>query len=85
VIHSLGIAMRELIVTNDPVLISYTEALLKDQGIEEVVFDRNVSLMEGSIGAFPRRLVVPDELWGKAVDILKAAGLGEWVVRNDSN
>ena len=63
--------MRELIVTNDPVLISYAEALLKDQGIEAVVFDRNISLMEGSIGAFPRRLVVPGELWPKAAEILK--------------
>ncbi|MBS0238310.1 MAG: DUF2007 domain-containing protein [Proteobacteria bacterium] len=74
--------MRELIVTNDPVLISYAEALLKDQGIEAVVFDRNISLMEGSIGAFPRRLVVPGELWPKAAEILKHAGLGEWVAGN---
>ncbi len=76
--------MRELIVTNDPVLVSYAEALLKDQGIEAVVFDRNISLMEGSIGAFPRRLVVPGELWPKAAKILKHAGLGEWVAGNAS-
>lgn len=76
--------MRELIVTNDPVLISYAEALLKDQGIEAVVFDRNISLMEGSIGAFPRRLVVPDDAWAKAAEFLKAAGLGDWVVGNES-
>jgi len=76
--------MRELIVTNDPVLISYAEALLKDQGIEAVVFDRNISLMEGSIGAFPRRLVVPDELWGEAAEIMNAARLGDWVVGNES-
>ena len=76
--------MRELIVTNDPVLISYAEALLKDQGIEAVVFDRNISLMEGSIGAFPRRLVVPGDLWAKAAEILKHAGLGDWVAGNAS-
>lgn len=76
--------MRELIVTNDPVLISYAEALLKDQGIEAVVFDRNISLMEGSIGAFPRRLVVPGELWPRAAEILKHAGLGDWVAGNAS-
>ena len=74
--------MRELIVTNEPVLISYAEALLKDQRIEAMVFDRNMSLMEGSIGAFPRRLVVSDEQWAKAADILRDAGLGEWVVGN---
>lgn len=75
--------MRELVVTNDPVLISYVEALLKDQGIEAVVFDRNISLMEGSIGAFPRRLVIQDELWGRASEILREAGLGDWVAGNE--
>ncbi len=74
--------MRELIVTNEPVLISYAEALLKDQRIEAMVFDRNMSLMEGSIGAFPRRLVVPDEQWSRAAEIMSEAGLGEWVVGN---
>jgi hypothetical protein len=72
--------MRELILTNDAVLISYVEALLADQGIEAVVFDRNMSLMEGSIGAFPRRLVVPEDTWTRASRILNDAGLGEWVV-----
>ena len=74
--------MRELIVTNEPVLISYAEALLKDQRIEAMVFDRNMSLMEGSIGAFPRRLVVPDEQWSRAAEIMSEAGLGDWVVGN---
>jgi putative signal transducing protein len=72
--------MRELVLTNDLVLISYIEALLADQGIEAVVFDRNISLMEGSIGAFPRRLVVEEDLWHRASRILRDAGLGEWVV-----
>jgi putative signal transducing protein len=72
--------MRELILTNDLVLISYVEALLADQGIEAVVFDRNISLMEGSIGAFPRRLVVAEDVWNRASRILKDAGLGDWVV-----
>jgi len=58
--------MRELIATNDLVLISYVEALLADQGIEAVVFDRNISLMEGSIGAFPRRVVVPEDAWHRS-------------------
>lgn len=76
--------MRELIVTNEPVLISYAAALLKDQRIEAMVFDRNMSLMEGSIGAFPRRLVVPDEQWARAAEILNEAGLGNWVVGDES-
>ncbi|HEY8129352.1 MAG TPA: DUF2007 domain-containing protein [Hyphomicrobium sp.] len=72
--------MRELVLTNDLVLISYIEALLADQGIEAVVFDRNISLMEGSIGAFPRRLVVAEDAWNRASRVLRDAGLGEWVV-----
>jgi hypothetical protein len=75
--------MRELILTNDLVLISYVEALLAGQGIEAVVFDRNMSLMEGSIGAFPRRLVVEDDVWHRASRILREAGLGEWVVDHE--
>ncbi|CCB67353.1 DUF2007 domain-containing protein [Hyphomicrobium sp. MC1] len=75
--------MRELILTNDLVLISYVEALLAGQGIEAVIFDRNMSLMEGSIGAFPRRLVVIDDDWNKASRILREAGLGEWVVDHE--
>lgn len=75
--------MRELVLTNDLVLISYIEALLADQGIEAVVFDRNISLMEGSIGAFPRRLVVAEDLWNRASRILTDAGLGDWVVGHE--
>lgn len=75
--------MRELIKTNDLVLISYVEALLADQGIEAVVFDRNISLMEGSIGAFPRRVVVAEDTWSRASRVLKDAGLAEWIVDHE--
>jgi hypothetical protein len=75
--------MRELIKTNDLVLISYVEALLAEQGIETVVFDGNISLMEGSIGAFPRRVVVAEDLWLRASRILREAGLGEWVIEHE--
>jgi len=75
--------MRQLIVTNDPVLICYVEALLADQGIDAVVFDRNISLMEGSIGAFPRRVVVTEDAWSRARRILDDAGLGIWVAGHE--
>lgn len=75
--------MRALIVTNDAVLISYAEALLAGQGIEAEVFDRNMSLMEGSIGAFPRRLVVAEEVWLRARRVLEEAGLGSWVADHE--
>jgi hypothetical protein len=75
--------MRELIRTNDLVLISYVEALLAGHGIEATVFDGNISLMEGSIGAFPRRVVVAEEIWVQARHVLEDAGLGEWMVSHE--
>ena len=71
--------MRELVITNDLVLLSYVEALLADQGIKAVVFDHHISLMEGSIGAFPRRLLVAEDVWTRAERVLTEAGLGEWI------
>ena len=40
-------------------------------------------LMEGSIGAFPRRVVVADDAWDRARRVLKEAGLGEWVADHE--
>ena len=42
--------MKELLRTNDPVELSFVQALLKDSGIESIVFDQHTSIMEGSIG-----------------------------------
>ena len=50
--------MKELLRTNDPVELSFVQALLKDSGIETIVFDQHTSIMEGSIGAIPRRIMV---------------------------
>jgi hypothetical protein len=75
--------MRELLNSNDPVLLGYVEALLADQGIASFIFDRHISLMEGSIGAFPRRLVVESDYWLRASHILTDAGLGAWVKRDE--
>lgn len=54
--------MIELIRTNDAVTISFVESLLRDAGIEYLVADRNMIIMEGSLGVLPRRvLVAPDQ------------------------
>lgn len=68
--------MKELLRTNDAVLISAVEALLKGAGIECVVFDRHMSVMEGSIGILPRRVLVDDDEADKARLLLTEAGLG---------
>ena len=48
--------MKELLRTNDAVRLSFLQSLLKDSGIESLVLDHHTSLVEGSIGAIPRRL-----------------------------
>jgi hypothetical protein len=52
--------VKELLRTNDVVRLSWLVALLSDQGIEAVVLDTHASIADGSIGAIPRRLMVPD-------------------------
>ena len=65
--------MKELLRTNDTVRLSWLQALLGAAGIETMVFDRHTSIIEGSIGAIPRRLMVPDEELARARDLLAAA------------
>ena len=68
--------MKELLRTNDAVLITAVEAYLKGAGIECMVADRYMSVMEGSIGVLPRRVMVADDEADKARRILTEAGLG---------
>ncbi|HLG86008.1 MAG TPA: DUF2007 domain-containing protein [Alphaproteobacteria bacterium] len=68
--------MKELIRTNDPVLLSWVQATLADEGIEAVIFDQYMSAVEGSIGAFPRRVMVLDKDLERARRILDAARAG---------
>jgi hypothetical protein len=69
--------MTELLRTNDPVLISAVEALLKGAAIEYFVADQNMSVMEGSIGALPRRVLVNREQFARARKLLADAGLAD--------
>ena len=65
--------MRELIRSTDPVRISFLTALLREADIEPLVMDAYISAVEGSIGAFPRRLVVREEDYPRAARILEDA------------
>ena len=71
------IGLKELLRTNDMTLISFVEATLKGVGIQMLVLDANVSILEGSVGAIPRRLVVGDEDLVAARRTLREAGLGD--------
>ncbi len=68
--------MRELLRTNDLVLVSAVEALLDGAGIGHLVLDQNMSVIEGSLGVLPRRLLVPEDDLAAARQVLTEAGLG---------
>ncbi len=65
--------MVELLRSNNPVLLSWAEAVLAGEGIDCLVLDQFTSLVEGSIGAIPRRLMVADEAADRARAILADA------------
>jgi hypothetical protein len=68
--------VEELIRTNDIVLISFVEALLRDAGIEFLTVDQNMSVIEGSLGVLPRRVLVVSDRVEAARRLLIDAGIG---------
>ena len=68
--------MREIVRTNDAVLITAIEALLNGAGIQHMVLDRHMSVLDGSLGMLPRRIVVEDDQLSRARRLLVDAGLG---------
>ncbi len=71
-----GGAVRELVRTNDLVLVSAIEALLNGAGIDHLVLDQNMSVLEGSLGIIPRRILVHEDDVVGARRLLTEAGLG---------
>jgi len=67
---------RELVRTNDAVLVSAVGALLDAANIPHVVLDQNMSVLEGSIGILPRRILVSQRCIDDARALLEDAGLG---------
>lgn len=63
--------MRELIRTNDPTIIAFASALLEGEGIDCFQMDVHMSVLEGSIGILPRRLMVRDKDWFRAASVLR--------------
>ncbi len=68
--------MGELVRTNDAVLVSAIEALLTEAGVPYHILDRDISVIQGSIGAFPLRIVVADDYEPEARQLLQDAGFG---------
>ena len=68
--------LRELVRANDPVLVSAVGALLDGAGIRYTVLDQNMSIIEGSIGILPRRIMIDDDDAPAARRVMRDAGLG---------
>ena len=76
--------MKELLRSNDPVLLSYVSALLEQESIDFMIADLNMSVLEGSIGALPRRVLVDSDSLAQARQILTGAGIGH-VIDDDEH
>jgi len=72
--------MREVLKSNNAVELNFAEVVLRDAGIDVVVLDTHMSILDGSMVIIPRRLMVPDRDEVRARAILKEAfaSLAEW-------
>jgi len=68
--------MHELVRTNDAVLVSAVGALLDGAKIMHLVLDQNMSVLEGSLGILPCRVLVAEDDIAAARRLLTDAGLG---------
>jgi hypothetical protein len=69
----MGRDVREILKTNNPVELNFAQAVLKDAGIDAVVFDTNMSVMDGSMVILPQRLMVANGDEDRAIALLKDA------------
>ena len=66
--------MKELLRSNDPVRLSFVKAVLSAAGIESVILDEHTSIVEGSIGAIQRRVMVAEGQHARARSLLQDLG-----------
>ncbi len=67
--------MKELLRTTDPTVIAFATALLDGEGIDAFPLDVHMSVLEGSIGILPRRLMVRDEDHFRARTVMTDNGI----------
>jgi hypothetical protein len=75
--------LRELVRTNDIVLVSAVGALLDGANIHHLVLDQNMSIIEGSLGVLPRRILVHEDDVSEARQVLADAGLAHELRADD--
>jgi tRNA1(Val) A37 N6-methylase TrmN6 len=78
-----GATLKLLVRATNSVLLDYVMALLRDRGLEPVVFDHNASLVDGSLGILPRRIMIDDDHAAEARYILEQAGLEKELAPGD--
>jgi hypothetical protein len=71
--------MKEILRTTDPTLVAFSTALLRAEGIDCFVLDVHMSVLEGGIGLFPRRLMVADRDAFRARAILRDNAVADLV------
>jgi len=76
--------MREILRSNDPVLINFIVVLLKDAGLTPQLVDEHISAIEGSIGALPRRVLVATDQLTQAKRVMQEADMSQWI-SSDAN
>ena len=69
--------MKELLRSTDPTIIAFATALLEGEGIEVFDLDVHTSILEGSLGILPRRLMVLERDWVEARSVIRANGIDE--------
>jgi hypothetical protein len=69
--------MVELLRSNDPVLLSFADAVLRDANIPHQVVDQDLGRIEGSIGAIQARVLVAEDRVDDAREALTEAGLAD--------
>ena len=67
--------MKELFSTNDITKFVYAETILNSNDIVFFTLDENISVLEGSIGILPRRLMVLENDYEQALELLEDFGL----------
>ncbi len=69
--------MEELLRTNNAVTVSFAESLLTEQGIIHFVADQHMSIVDGSLGILPRRIMVESDRLHESRRLMRDAGLGD--------
>lgn len=66
--------MKELFRSTDPVRLALSAAVLDGEGIAAFELDVHMSVLDGSLGILPRRIMVADEDYARAIRVLRDTG-----------